>query len=899
MQCRSQVPEQARFCPACGSVVSSLSEMMTVDPAPRGSGIPVALGGLAGAAAPASHAESSVHGGFAPGTVLAERYRINGLLGRGGMGEVYRADDLKLGHPVALKFLPKAFAADPRLLERFHGEVRNARQVSHPNVCRVYDIGQVEGQHFLTMEYIDGEDLASLLRRIGRLPADKGLEIAHQLCSGLAAAHDRGVLHRDLKPANIMIDGRGRARITDFGLAVSATEGVQEFAGTPAYMATEQLAGEAATVRSDLYSLGLVLYEVYTGKRAFEGDSIAELRRKHTTSSPKLPSSISSEIDPAVERALLRCLAEDPQQRPASALQLAAALPGGDPLAAALAAGETPSPEMVAAAQPEAAISMRAAVLLAVVICAAVAAMVPLARRGTLMGIAPMTKSPDALADRAREITNQVGYTATPADSAWWLDTPRVYLRYRAQHESSTWFRDLPSAWPAPHRFYYRQSPNSLEPLHPEHRVTNDDPPLTTPGMVFVALDSGGQLLTFQAVPPNFEPTNAAPAAKVDWAAVFRTAGLDISSFQRAPVLLVPSSAFDERAAWNGTVHGVPIHVDAAAFDGKLVDFEVTGPWAQAPPPPTGKSGQIISVVVILLVFGVGTTLALFLARRNLRLGRGDRQGAFRVSLFVAIVSFVDLLLSAHIPYVGVYLDEGPFIAGAALYFGGVTWLSYLALEPLVRRQSPHLLISWTRLLSGRFADPLVGRDILVGVLAAATIRIIRVAGAAVPWWISLPGAIPLGAPSGLLYGVAPALMNGIWVAVLFTMAFLFLAAICRLVFRTSWVGLVLVLMLIWMLGFRPDLSLDGKALAISAGAGVLIGAIFAYIVGKFGPLAFAIALLVNSSVSNNVPLDFRPGTWYFGHTLVVIVLLAALVLFAFRAALAGRSLFGKLLEET
>src|SRR5919107_606805 len=141
---------------------------------------------------------------FIPGTVLAGRYRLVGQLGRGGMGEVYRADDLKLGQPVALKFLPARLSKDAAMLERFHREVRTARKVSHPNVCRVFDIGEAAGQHFLSMEYIDGEDLSSLLRRIGRLPEDKAVEVARQICAGLAAAHDEGVLHRDLKPANVM-----------------------------------------------------------------------------------------------------------------------------------------------------------------------------------------------------------------------------------------------------------------------------------------------------------------------------------------------------------------------------------------------------------------------------------------------------------------------------------------------------------------------------------------------------------------------------------------------------------------------------------------------------------------------------------------------------------------------
>src|SRR5688572_19992090 len=202
------------------------------------------------------------HGRFPPGTLLGGRYRIVGRLGRGGMGEVFRADDLKLGQPVALKFLPPDVDRDPARLTQLHTEVRMARQVSHPNVCRVYDIDEVEGHTFLSMEYVDGEDLASLLRRIGRFPEDRALAIARQICAGLAAAHERNVVHRDLKPANVMIDGAGRVRITDFGLAGISGEALR--AGTPAYMAPEQLSGGEVTPRSDLYALGLV--EVAAGR---------------------------------------------------------------------------------------------------------------------------------------------------------------------------------------------------------------------------------------------------------------------------------------------------------------------------------------------------------------------------------------------------------------------------------------------------------------------------------------------------------------------------------------------------------------------------------------------------------------------------------------------------------
>ncbi len=191
---------------------------------------------------------------FPPGALLAGRYRILSLLGRGGMGEVYRADDLTLGQQVALKFLPESLASDPTGLASFHNEVRLARQIAHPNVCRVYDIGTLDGLNFLSMEYVDGEDLASLLRRIGRLPAHKAQEIARQLCQGLSAAHEQGVLHRDLKPANVMIDGRGQARLMDFGLAGVADRMTEAdvFAGTPSNMAPEQLAGIEVTARSDI-----------------------------------------------------------------------------------------------------------------------------------------------------------------------------------------------------------------------------------------------------------------------------------------------------------------------------------------------------------------------------------------------------------------------------------------------------------------------------------------------------------------------------------------------------------------------------------------------------------------------------------------------------------------------
>ena len=260
------------------------------------------------------------------GTVLADRYRIVRLIGRGGMGEVYAAQDERLGQMVALKFLPPSLASDAEQLERFHAEVRLSRLVSHPNVGRVYDIVEADGRLFLSMEFIDGEDLASRLARGGRFENQAAVDLARRICAGLAAIHDKGVLHCDLKPANIMIDRQGRPHVCDFGLATAGRTGDLR-AGTPAYMAPEQLLGHRISVKSDLYALGLVLYELTTGERAFAGRTLEDLVTHHRSgASIAVPTSRLASIDPSMERAVAACLAPDPAVRPESALDVLAML---------------------------------------------------------------------------------------------------------------------------------------------------------------------------------------------------------------------------------------------------------------------------------------------------------------------------------------------------------------------------------------------------------------------------------------------------------------------------------------------------------------------------------------------------------------------------------------------
>jgi predicted Ser/Thr protein kinase len=335
--CSRGIPqEDFRFCPWCGQPLGEIGDLTRLADAGETVAAVAASMGTSGSrsrfirSAPSAAAvvRADEDAPVPAGALLANRYQIVRLLGRGGMGVVYLADDLRLGHPVALKFLPAALATDARRLEQFHNEVSLARQISHPNVCRVYDIGDIDGQLFLTMEYIEGEDLASTLQRRGRLSEEEAIELTRQLCAGLNAVHAKGILHRDLKPANILIDKAGQARLMDFGIATGGAAGDAErlSEGTPAYMSPEQLAGTDVTIRSDLYALGLVMYEMFSGRRLFSAKTLEDLVRSQQTAASDVPNALSAAVRPRLQQAILHCLESDPSRRPASAPAVAAML---------------------------------------------------------------------------------------------------------------------------------------------------------------------------------------------------------------------------------------------------------------------------------------------------------------------------------------------------------------------------------------------------------------------------------------------------------------------------------------------------------------------------------------------------------------------------------------------
>ena len=653
---------------------------------------------------------------FAPGTMIAGRYRIAGILGSGGMGEVYRADDIKLDQAVALKFLPARLARDPILLERLHDEVRLGRQVAHPNVCRIYDIVDWEGAHFVAMEFVDGEDLSRLLRRIGRLAHDKAVDIARGIAAGLMAAHAKGILHRDLKPANIMIDSRGDSRIMDFGLALAAGEDDGTISGTPAYMAPEQLEGQPATIQSDLYALGLVMYELFTGKRAHNARTMPE-RVRDITTEITVPSSVIRDLDPVVERIILRCLANDPAQRPRSAREVIESLPGGDPLAAAMAAGETPSPRIVAAAgtagtlKPAVAWSLLAATVLLL------AAMIALHQRSGLMRRAGITRPPAAMADRAESVLREIGVPpARYQTNGYW--TVQRYLDWiQANDKSRARWDRLAKGLPAV-VFWLREEPGpTIDWAGREARTSPEEPPLTRPGASVIRLDQKGRMVQLDVVPEQ-----SWSAKPLDWKPALAAAGLGGAALQRTEPRLLPKSFADARAAWN-TKHpddATPIRVEAAAWRGTPVFFRIVAPWDEAADArssvPFGGSAFAIGLLVLFVIVCI---VAGFLTWRNLRLRRGDRQGALRLGVAIALLSLLFSMLTAdHHLDVGHEAGLAGFAVQHTLWMAGSYWLIYMALEPFMRRRWPDKLISWSRLLAGNWRDPMVGRDVLIGLVA-------------------------------------------------------------------------------------------------------------------------------------------------------------------------------------
>jgi hypothetical protein len=264
---------------------------------------------------------------------IGQRYEILGEAGHGSMGNVYKARDRETGETVALKLLKPEIASDHAMMERFKNELLFARKITHKNVCRMHEFNRVGGIAYTSMEFVEGESLRSVLSRFGGLPQRKAVDLALQICSGLKEAHAQGIVHRDLKPENIMVDAQGNVKIMDFGIARSMeamTRMTGSLAGTPQYMAPEQVAGKPVDYRTDIYSLGLILYEMFTGTPAFQADNPVAVALKHMQEEAVPPHQIDPAIPAYIERTILKCLLKEPANRFQSIAQLEQALNGSE-----------------------------------------------------------------------------------------------------------------------------------------------------------------------------------------------------------------------------------------------------------------------------------------------------------------------------------------------------------------------------------------------------------------------------------------------------------------------------------------------------------------------------------------------------------------------------------------
>ena len=844
---------------------------------------------------------------FVAGTVLDNRYRIIGLLGKGGMGEVYKAEDLTLGQTVALKFLPDRLSKNEDALRRFVGEVKTARQVSHENVCRVFDIGEIDGNRYLSMEFIEGDDLSQLLNRIGRLPSDKAIEISRQICMGLNAIHKLGILHRDLKPANIIIDSNGKARITDFGIAgfEADVQGAESKVGTPAYMSPEQITGKEVTQRSDIYSLGLLLYEIFTGKQAVHADSLEKLIDIHKSETPTNPSKFVENIDPLVEKIIERCLEKNPANRPTSAVQVALALPGGNPLEVALEAGETPTPEMIAAAP-------------------AIGALKPLIALGLLLGFIggfsllmywssnyrpssniPLEDSPEVLARKAQTIINNLGFTEPPIDHHYRFYYDSSYLEYAKEQKNprEAWEK-VKSGQPLVYYFRYRQSPKYLTPTNLYDHISENNPPLMEPGMINLELDTKGRLTKFTAVPGLDIQTTENPQ-KTDWKKLFDEAGLDMANFKEIEAKQRPTVFADEITGWEGTLADspdIPIRIEAAGYQGKPVYFNIIPTWKDSRS-MTQQKIEESSQSSVLIVFYSLLFLALFgsflLARYNLKNGRGDLKGATKITVFFSVTMSLRFALGHYgntsVPTVGDKLGLFFEIAGFVLMYSFFIFVAYLAIEPFFRRRLSDLFISWNRLLTGDFRNPMIGRDILVGIFLSVVYYIISVGLNIIKSFINAKWINDyfFNESTSQLNGLTESLSfisGNLSGAIVYVFFFTFFIFIFSLIFKKKWKSILAMVLLFGSLISFSAFFQFGWLVTFTV---IIYFSIIFFVLFRFGLLAFLFMFFMSGMIDSTV-ITFDTSSFYFPSAVLIMAIMFGIAIYAYYISIAGQPIFGK-----
>jgi protein kinase-like protein len=822
-----------------------------------------------------------------PGTIIAGRYRLVAPLGHGGMGVVYRAEDLELNQTIALKFLNprlKDFAGAVDMVRR---EVRIARQITHPNVVRIFDIGTAEGELFISMEYIAGEDLGSLVRRVGRLTPDKLLQVARQLAGGLAAAHDRGILHRDLKPANVMIDDAGNVRILDFGIAAPLDDQamLKMLMGTPGFVAPELLHDQPPTVQSDLYTWGLVVYYAATGRLL----PAAEAPLEAALDSPNFSSSAGPELADVIRK----CLDPAPDRRPRSAHDLTVALAASDPLLAAVKAGRVPPPDLLMASHSWQATRRLIDGLFASGLLL-LALVVALADRTMFFSRCGLLRSPEVLQEIAVRNLAALGHAAPqqPVLTGVGLDTDA--LQFIRSHP------ELRSPWQSVHAgkipavfYWYRQGDPRLPRPAPlgEPAWERTVPPI--PGTASVRLDGSGRLLTLQVAVDALD--DAKPSTEpIDWLALLKRAGFTPTDFGEIAASSWPPLFADEVRCWEGPFPAdpqLPLRITAAALQGKVVYFDVDQPWEQsrsvgAATSFRGQKSRFVSMRTAVWLIAI--VLAAALAWHNVGRANADWVGAWRIAVVVTILAAIEWLLDSRHTFVAAEELTVGFLWLSVIVFSGVAAaVAYLAVDSPARRWWPWSIITTRRLLAGRLNDRDIWADVLLGIVVGLVAVSLRQFSTLTNQLLSLP-------VSGLNdFDFSQDLVN--WLGLRFKVSVLITALLAAIL--DSLLILALVVGLKRMTRSTPAaaiLLVTGLALLAVLGRGVmspadwlartLLWVITACVLIRGGLLAATTALTTFYAV-NDTPITLDLSAWFAPIGVFVVVTLAIGLMASWRLA--------------
>ena len=841
------------------------------------------------ATAAAAPAAEEVPAALPAGTLVAERYRLAMPLGQGGMGVVYRAEDTELDQTIALKFLRPNIRELPGAVDYLRHEVRIARQITHPNVVRVFDLGTSAGEVFISMEFVAGEDLASLVRRVGSLAPAKVLQIARQLAAGLAAAHAANILHRDLKPANVMLDGAGDVRILDFGIATPQSDqrGLGAFAGTPGFLAPELLVGQRPSQRCDLYAWGLVVYFAATGKLPAGGlDSEGP-----SVNDALLSAGQSRELATCVAA----CLQADPEQRPRSAHELIAALAGDDPLREFVRAGQMPPAELVTAARSWRPVARVVDGLLAGGLVLLVLILL-LGDRALFLSRCGLVKSPDALREIAEQTLDLVGCNtpSEPVLTGVTLDADCLQFVRGKLPQPAAWSRVSTGEIPAVF-FWYRQGDPRLPRPTPLGENVWERLAQPTPGTATVRLDGRGKLLSLQIV----GAAAGEPAARsMAWSRLFEAAGLPWPQFAETDVPRWPPLFADDVHAWEGPFPADPafrVRVTAAALRGRIVFFDVDQPWEQSRALQTiaeqsNQATQFVAVRTALWLAAIGVAAAL--AWRHVQRGYADWLGAWRVAAGVMLLAGGAWLLGAPHNFVpSEELAAAFWWLSAVVFSGTAAGIAYLAVEPLARRWWPWSIITTRRLLEGRLADREIWADVLLGIVVGLGTVWLRQLATVANHLLGIPvsGLNDFDPGQNLLdqFGMrykAVFLVPALQDAAIESLLLLTLIVAAKRVVKSTPVAAVLVVLVV------ASLAILGRGLVspVDWAARTLLLAIAAWLLLRHGLLTTTAALATFYAV-NNTPLTLEWTRWYAPTGFFVAATLAAALALCWRRSRPAR----------